>query len=55
VLVSGYDVLARYASETRSASGSEQSVVQFQAWCERAEASGIASLAAFSRRLRSYA
>jgi len=33
----------------------EQLVRQLQDWCQRAEASGIAPLADFSRRLRSYA
>ncbi len=78
VLVNRYDVLARFASDTRSvgpgehdrvqamrgelaalwgrsSAPQEQIVRQLQAWCERAEASGVAALAAFSRRLRSYA
>ena len=39
----------------RSSAPQEQIVAQLQAWCERADASGIAALQAFSRRLRSYA
>ena len=39
----------------RSAATGEQLVRQLQDWCQRAEASGIAPLADFSRRLRSYA
>jgi len=39
----------------RSALSSEQLVAQLQGWCQRAEESGIAALAEFSRRLRSYA
>ncbi len=39
----------------RSSAPQEQIVSQLQAWCDRADASGIAQLAAFSRRLRSYA
>ena len=39
----------------RSAASREQLVRQLQDWCQRAEASGIASLAELSRRLRSYA
>jgi stearoyl-CoA desaturase (delta-9 desaturase) len=33
----------------------EQLVRRLQDWCQRAEASGIAPLAEFSQRLRSYA
>ena len=40
---------------SRSAATGEQLVKQLQDWCHRAEASGIAPLAEFSRRLRSYA
>jgi stearoyl-CoA desaturase (delta-9 desaturase) len=40
---------------SRSAATGEQLVRQLQDWCHRAEASGIAPLAEFSRRLRSYA
>jgi stearoyl-CoA desaturase (delta-9 desaturase) len=39
----------------RSMATSEQLVEQLGAWCRRAEQSGIAPLAEFSRRLRSYA
>ena len=39
----------------RSMASKEQLVAQLQDWCRRAEESGIASLAAFSRQLRSYA
>ena len=39
----------------RSTATSEQLVKQLQDWCRRAEASGIAPLAEFSQRLRSYA
>lgn len=39
----------------RSAVSKEQVVRQMQAWCQRAEASGIRPLAKFSRRLRCYA
>jgi stearoyl-CoA desaturase (delta-9 desaturase) len=39
----------------RSAATREQLVKQLQDWCQRAEASGIAPLAEFSRRLRRYA
>ncbi len=39
----------------RSSAPQDQIVRQLQTWCARAEASGIAQLAAFSRRLRSYA
>jgi stearoyl-CoA desaturase (Delta-9 desaturase) len=38
----------------RSAASHEQLVRQLQEWCQRAEASGIAPLAEFSRQLRSY-
>ncbi len=38
----------------RSMVTSEHLVVQLQDWCRRAEASGIAPLVAFSRRLRTY-
>lgn len=40
---------------TRSMATHEQLVRRLQDWCQRAEASGIAPLAEFSRRLRSYA
>jgi stearoyl-CoA desaturase (delta-9 desaturase) len=40
---------------SRSAATGEQLVKQLQDWCLRAEASGIAPLADFSMRLRSYA
>ncbi|WP_454908548.1 DesA family fatty acid desaturase [Variovorax gossypii] len=40
---------------SRSAATGEQLARQLQDWCQRAEASGIAPLADFSRRLRSYA
>ena len=40
---------------SRSAITGDQLVRQLQDWCQRAEASGIAPLADFSRRLRSYA
>lgn len=40
---------------SRSSASGEQLVRQLQDWCRRAEASGIAPLAAFSRRLRRYA
>ena len=39
----------------RSAASKEQLVAQMQSWCLRAEASGVAPLARFSQRLRSYA
>jgi len=39
----------------RSAAPREQLVRQLEAWCRRAEASGIRPLAEFSQRLRSYA
>jgi stearoyl-CoA desaturase (delta-9 desaturase) len=39
----------------RSSASKEQLLRQLQDWCQRAEASGIAPLADFSRRLRSYA
>jgi stearoyl-CoA desaturase (delta-9 desaturase) len=39
----------------RSMASHEQLLHQLQDWCQRAEASGIAPLAAFSQRLRSYA
>lgn len=40
---------------SRSAATGEQLARHLQDWCQRAEASGIAPLADFSRRLRSYA
>jgi stearoyl-CoA desaturase (delta-9 desaturase) len=40
---------------SRSLASRDQLVAQLQDWCHRAEASGIAPLAAFSERLRSYA
>ena len=40
---------------SRSGATGEQLVKRLQDWCERAEASGIAPLAAFAVRLRSYA
>ncbi|WP_445288217.1 DesA family fatty acid desaturase [Variovorax atrisoli] len=40
---------------SRSTATGEQLARQLQDWCQRAEASGIAPLADFSRRLRSYA
>ncbi|HLD78067.1 MAG TPA: transposase, partial [archaeon] len=39
----------------RSSASKEQLLRQLQDWCHRAEASGIAPLMDFSRRLRSYA
>jgi stearoyl-CoA desaturase (delta-9 desaturase) len=39
----------------RSSASKEQLVRQLQDWCRRAEASGLAPLADFSQRLRSYA
>jgi stearoyl-CoA desaturase (delta-9 desaturase) len=39
----------------RSMATREQLVGRLQNWCQRAEASGIAPLAEFSRRLRCYA
>ena len=39
----------------RSTDSSEQLLARLQDWCHRAEASGIAPLAAFSHRLRTYA
>jgi stearoyl-CoA desaturase (delta-9 desaturase) len=39
----------------RSHASKEQLLRQLQDWCHRAEASGIAPLVDFSRRLRSYA
>ena len=39
----------------RRAASKEQLVAQMQSWCQRAEASGVAPLERFSRRLRSYA
>ena len=39
----------------RSSASKEQLLRQLQDWCHRAETSGVAPLAAFSRRLRSYA
>jgi stearoyl-CoA desaturase (delta-9 desaturase) len=39
----------------RSMASTEQLVRQLQDWCWRAEASGIAPLAEFSQRLRTYA
>ena len=38
----------------RSTLSKEQLVLELEAWCRRAEASGIEALHAFSRRLRSY-
>ena len=38
----------------RSAASKDQLVRQLQDWCQRADASGIVSLAEFSQRLRSY-
>jgi stearoyl-CoA desaturase (delta-9 desaturase) len=38
----------------RSMAPSEHLVMQLQDWCLRAEATGIAQLVAFSRRLRTY-
>ena len=40
---------------SRSTESSEQLLARLQDWCRRAEASGIAPLAQFSMRLRSYA
>ncbi len=40
---------------THSTASKDQLVHQLQAWCQRAEASGILPLAIFSRRLRTYA
>lgn len=40
---------------TRSSASREQLLHQLEDWCRRAEASGIAALADFSRRLRCYA
>jgi stearoyl-CoA desaturase (delta-9 desaturase) len=39
----------------RSSASKEQLLRQLQDWCHRAEASGVAPLADFSLRLRSYA
>ncbi|MBS1215108.1 MAG: fatty acid desaturase protein [Proteobacteria bacterium] len=39
----------------RSSASRDQLVRQLQEWCQRAEASGVAPIAEFSRRLRSYA
>jgi len=39
----------------RSNASKEQLVRQLQDWCRRAEGSGLAPLADFSQRLRSYA
>ena len=39
----------------RSSASREQLVGKLQDWCHRAESSGVAQLAEFSRRLRSYA
>ena len=39
----------------RSTESSEQLLARLQDWCRRAEASGIAPLAAFSHKLRRYA
>ena len=39
----------------RSSASKEQLLRQLQDWCSRAEASGVAALVEFSRRLRSYA
>lgn len=39
----------------RSSASKEQLLRHLQDWCSRAEASGVAALAEFSRRLRSYA
>jgi len=39
----------------RSTASSDQLLKQLEDWCGRAEASGIAALQEFSRRLRSYA
>jgi len=39
----------------RSAESTEQLILKLEDWCKRAEASGIAALADFSRRLRAYA
>ena len=39
----------------RSTASKEQLVQQLEDWCRRAEASGVAPLADFSRRLRCYA
>jgi stearoyl-CoA desaturase (delta-9 desaturase) len=38
----------------RSTASTDQLVVQLNDWCKRAEASGIAALEKFSKRLRSY-
>jgi len=46
------ELLALWA---RSNASKEQLLKQFQDWCHRAETSGIAPLAEFSQRLRSYA
>jgi stearoyl-CoA desaturase (delta-9 desaturase) len=46
------DLVALWA---RSSASKEQLLRQLQDWCHRAEASGIAPLVDFSRRLRSYA
>jgi len=43
------------ALRNRSAESKEQLVRQLEEWCQSAEASGIAALRDFSRRLRSYA
>jgi stearoyl-CoA desaturase (delta-9 desaturase) len=39
----------------RSHASKEQLLRQLQDWCRRAEASGVAPLVDFARRLRSYA
>lgn len=39
----------------RSSASKEQLLRHLQDWCSRAEASGVAALVEFSRRLRSYA
>jgi stearoyl-CoA desaturase (delta-9 desaturase) len=39
----------------RSTLSTEQLVQQLRDWCDRAEASGIETLAEFSQRLRRYA
>jgi stearoyl-CoA desaturase (delta-9 desaturase) len=38
----------------RSVTPSSVLVLQLQQWCDRAEASGVTHLVAFSRHLRSY-
>ena len=52
VVAMGHELAALWE---RSSASKEQLLRQLQDWCSRAEASGVAALVEFSRRLRSYA